>query len=229
MKKHSRGPGRSYPGDLLVSADNKRGEERSVMSYRFGLGLLVVALAIAGCATDPTASAEYIELAEQMAEVSQERDALATAEASDGCETATARYEKAAATQEELLAIIADPTAFGTETEVLDLLDSMAVPNVVSGDLAFGGTRTGLWRVGWKNTLFGSDDMSVKTWRSWLSEDGSVGGSLWTWYGVAGNGEEFAIPGVEVSRFNEEGLFTEVVMFYPFEDAEVHRRVREGN
>ena len=35
-------------------------------------------------------------------------------------------------------AIIADPTAFGTETEVLDLLDSMAVPNVVSDDLAFG-------------------------------------------------------------------------------------------
>ncbi len=141
----------------------------------------------------------------------------------------TARYENAQSNQEALGAIIADPTAFGTETEVLDLLDSMAIPDVVSGDLAFGGTMKGIWRTGWYNTLFGRDDMSVKTWRSWLSEDGSVGGSLWTWSGMAGNGEPFAIPGVEISRFNDEGLYTEVVMFYPFEDAEVHRRIREGN
>lgn len=90
-------------------------------------------------------------------------------------------------------------------------------------------SMTGIWRTGWRNTLFGSDDMSVKTWRSWLSEHGSVGGSLWTWFGLADNGEEFAIPGIEVSRFNDEGLLTEVVMFYPFENEEVHRRVREGN
>ena len=166
------------------------------MRRRIGLGLLVVALAMAGCADD----------------------------------TATpARHEKAAATQETLAAIIDDPDAFGTETEVLDLIDSMAVPDVVSGDLAFGGAMTGIWRTGWRNTLFGSDDMAVKTWRSWLSDDGSVGGSLWTWSGIADNGEEFAIPGVEISRFNEEGLYTEVVMFYPFENEEVRRRVREGN
>ena len=149
--------------------------------------------------------------------------------AGDDGSTATARYERAAANQETLMAVIADPTAFGAETEVLDMLDSMAVPDVVSGDLAFGGTSTGLWRIGWRNTLFGSDDMSVQTWRYWLSEDGSVGGSLWTWHGIADNGEPFAIPGVEVSRFNDDGLYTEVVMFYPFEDEEVHRRVREGN
>ena len=52
---------------------------------------------------------------------------------------------------------------------------------------------------------------------------------LWTWSGVASNGEEFAIPGVELSRFNDEGLYTEVVMFYPFENEEVHRRYYEGN
>lgn len=197
------------------------------MGNRIGLVLLVVALTTAGCADDPTTSDEYIELEQQLAAMTQERDAL-SASARDAAST-TARYEKAQANQETVLAVIADPTAFGTETEVLDLLDSMAVPDIVSGDLAFGGTMTGIWRTGWRNTLFGSDDMSVKTWRYWLSEDGSVGGSLWTWSGVASNGEEFAIPGVELSRFNDEGLYTEVVMFYPFENEEVHRRYNEGN
>ena len=144
-------------------------------------------------------------------------------------EATTARYDNAQANQETLGAIIADPHAFGSEAEVLDLLDSMAVPDVVSGDLAFGGTMTGIWRTGWRNTLYGSDDMAVKTWRSWLSEDGSVGGSLWTWSGTASNGKPFAIPGVEISRFNDEGLYTEVVMFYPFDNEEVHRRINEGN
>ena len=144
-------------------------------------------------------------------------------------EATATRYEKAKANQEVLIAMIADPGPFGTEEEVLDLLDSMAVPDVVSGDLAFGGTATGVWRTGWRNTLYGSDDMSLKTWRHWLSDDGSVGGSLWTWYGIADNGEQFAIPGVEISRFNEEGLYEELVMFYPFEDDEVRRRFREGN
>ena len=142
---------------------------------------------------------------------------------------ATTRYENAKANQETMMATIADPTAFGTEEEVLDRLDSMAIPDVVSGDLAFGGTMAGIWRTGWRNTLYASPDMSVKIWRYWLSDDGSVGGSLWTWYGIADNGETFAIPGVEISRFNDEGLWEELVMFYPFEDDEVHRRVGEGN
>ncbi len=199
------------------------------MGGRIGLAVVVLTLAASGCGTDPTASNEYIELEQQLARLIQERDALVAEAAPVVDRATTARYENAQASQEALAAIIADPTAFGTETEVLDLLDSMAVPDVVSGDLAFGGTMTGIWRTGWRNTLFGRDDMSVKTWRSWLSEDGSVGGSLWTWSGIASNGEPFAIPGVEVSRFNDEGLYTEVVMFYPFENAEVHRRIREGN
>lgn len=144
-------------------------------------------------------------------------------------DASSARYENAQANQETLMAIIADPSAFGTQEEVLDLLDSMAVPDVVSGDLAFGGTMTGIWRTGWRNTLYARPDMSIKTWRYWLSDDGSVGGSLWTWYGIADNGESFTIPGVEISRFTDEGLWEELIMFYPFEDKEVHRRISEGD
>lgn len=193
------------------------------MEHKIGLGIVVLALLATSCAANPTES-EYAELEQELANVIAERDALLAEQ-----HAAATQYEKSKASQDVLLAAIADPDAFGTQEEVLDLLDSMATPDVVSGDLAFGGASTGYWRTGWRNTLYGSDDMSVKTWRSWLSDDGSVGGSLWTWYGVAPNGEPFAIPGVEVSRFSGEGLFEEVIMFYPFEDDEVHRRVSEGN
>ena len=138
------------------------------------------------------------------------------------------RYEKASATQQTVTEIIADPAAFGTEEEVLDLLDELAVPEVVSGDLAFGGVSTGVWRIGWRNTLFGSD-ATLRTWTTWLSDDGSVGGSLWTWSGTAANGEPFDLQGLELSRFNDDGLYTEVVMLYPYDDEEVRRRFREGN
>ncbi|MEA3511288.1 MAG: hypothetical protein U9R51_07630, partial [Actinomycetota bacterium] len=72
-------------------------------------------------------------------------------------------------------------------------------------------------------------DATIHTWTSWLSEDGSVGGSLWTWSGTARNGEPFDLQGLEISRFDDEGLYTEVIMQYPYEDAEVHRRIAEGN
>ena len=138
------------------------------------------------------------------------------------------RYEKASATQQTVTEIIADPSAFGTEDEVLDLLDELAVPEVVSGDLAFGGVSTGVWRIGWRNTLFRSD-ATLRTWTTWLSDDGSVGGSLWTWSGTAANGEPFDLQGLELSRFNDDGLYTELVMLYPYDDEEVLRRTREGN
>lgn len=46
--------------------------------------------------------------------------------------------------------IIADPSAFGTKAEVLDLLETLAVPGIVLGDDAFGSVG---WRTGWNNTL----------------------------------------------------------------------------
>ena len=196
-------------------------------------------LVMAGCSSsNPTTSDEYAaleqELAEtnkeaaqiedQLAEVTVERDALV-----EGVESTSTRHENAKANQETLLAIIKDPAAFGSEKEVLDILDEMATPDVASGDVAFGGVMTGIWRQGWRNTLFGGMDASIHTWTSWLSEDGSVGGSLWTWSGSAQNGEPFDLQGLEISRFDDEGLYTEVIMQYPYEDAEVHRRIAEGN
>jgi hypothetical protein len=201
------------------------------MKRTVAASVTVLVLIAAGCSTDATATDEYEALEQELAStqaqldaVTAERDALVAED-----EKVTARYEKAKANQEVLLAVIEDPTAFGTEEEVLDLLDAMATPDIVSGDLAFGGTLTGIWRTGWRNTLFNNTDATIHTWRAWLSEDGSVGGSLWSWIGTAQNGEPFSLEGLELSRFNDEGLYTEVIMLYPYEDTEVHRRVSEGN
>ncbi len=209
--------------------------KKRVVPFTVALLLLVMA----GCSSsDPTASDEYAaleqeltqannetaQIEDQLVEITAERDALA-----EGVEPTSTRYGNAKANQETLLAIIKDPAAFGTEQEVLDILDEMATPDVASGDLAFGGVMTGIWRQGWRNTLFGGMDASIHTWTSWLSEDGSVGGSLWTWSGSAQNGEQFDLQGLEISRFDDEGLYTEVIMQYPYENAEVHRRIAEGN
>lgn len=139
---------------------------------------------------------------------------------------ATDRYEKAKATQAKVIAIVADPQAFGSQEEVLAMLEEMAVPGLVSVDEAFGSVD---WLSGWRYTLFGDTDAEIKTWRSWLSDDGSMGGSLWTWSGTASNGKPFDLQGVEVSRYDENGLVSEIVMFYPYEDEEVQRRFTQGN
>lgn len=190
--------------------------------------LAAAVLALAGCSADVTESDEYQDLEQelaaaeaQLADMTAERDGLAA-----DATLAASRYEKAHATQEAAMAIMADPRAFGTEDEVLDLFDAMAAPGTVYGDAAFGST---LWRAGWNNTLFGQVDATIRTWVTWLSDDGSVGGSMWTWSGTAGNGEPFDLQGIELSRFDEDGRYTSVMVHYPFEDAEVLRMFSEGS
>lgn len=186
------------------------------------VAIVVLGLALAACSTsDPTTSTEYKALEQQLASVTAERDAaLAVSQATAG------RYEKAKANQEAAAAIIADPTSYGTESEVLAMLKEMAVPGLMSYDEVFGSVD---WASGWHYTLFNGTDSQIKTWHSWLADDGSVGGSLWTWYGTARNGEPFELQGAEVSHYDDAGLISDVEMFYPYSDEEVRRRFNEGN
>ena len=89
----------------------------------FAACVLLASIAVSGCSDDPMSSDAYRALAEELgrtreslAEVTAERDALAAHDA-----TTAARFEAAKANQAALLTIIEDPTAFGTEDEVLDL------------------------------------------------------------------------------------------------------------
>jgi len=205
------------------------------MSFRtLGIVLVAFGLLVVGCAGDATDSDEYQALEEQLV-ATKAQVADLTAELSEAkadhdvsvvaAEGAASRYEKAKATQETAFAIIADPLAFGSEEDVLDLLDEMAVSGTPYGDAAFGSIA---WRAGWRNTLFSQVDATIRTWASWLSEDGSVGGSLWTWSGTARNGEPFDLEGIEISTYDEDGLYSSVMVHYPYEDAEVKRIFNEG-
>ena len=134
------------------------------------------------------------------------------------------RHDKATATQELLIAIIDDPSSFGSEEEVLDLVDELAVPLAHYEDTAWPlmrEVREGDWRTSWRNTLFNDIPSTVTTWHTWLSDDGSTGGSLFTWEGTGGRGEPFALDGIELSEFNEDGLYTETIVYYPHTDKEV--------
>jgi outer membrane murein-binding lipoprotein Lpp len=196
--------------------------------------VVVFSLVMLGCSSsDPTASDEYEALEQELAQTSQElaqaekqlaefdaeQDAPATQAA-----TTTERYSKASATQAKLIAIIDDPSSFGTEEEALDLLDELAVPLVRYEDTAWPLLRPvqeGDWRTSWRNTIFNELPSTVTTWRTWLSEDGSTGGSLFTWQGTTLTGEPFWLPGIELSEFDEEGLYTETIMYYPYTRPEV--------
>lgn len=182
---------------------------------RVVIALVAAMLPLAGCGDDSGSD-------DRLAEVTAERDALQAQ-----IDAAAARYEKSEATQKAVADIIAQPDAFGTEDQVLDLLDQYAESiGIIYGDDAFGVTT---WRTGWRATLFGDVDAEIQTWTRWLSEDGSTGGSLWSWNGTAANGEPFTLSGIVLEQFNDDGLYTEVYVYYPMEAAEVRRIFNEGN
>ncbi len=108
------------------------------------------------------------------------------------------------ANQEMIAEIIAEPEAFGDRSEALDKMTALATPEAVMDDTAFGPVPI---RDAWDNTVFGTDS-TFKTWVTWLADDGSVGGSLWTWTGTANNGEPFELIGINLDDYDENGLMT---------------------
>jgi hypothetical protein len=48
---------------------------------------------------------------------------------------------------------------------------------------------------------------------------------LFTWEGTGGRGEPFELVGIELSKFNEGGLYTEPIVYYPHTGKEVWRIV----
>ena len=187
---------------------------------------VVLALVAGACASDVTESDEFRSVQQELADVEArlteaiaERDALAAGPSTD-------RYEKASKNQALLVEMMEDPAAYGSEDEWLDLVDTLAVPGTFYGDDVFGGVG---WRAGWRNTMFGNVDATITTWQRWISDDGSNAGSMWTWSGTARNGEPFDLQGIEISTFDQEGLYTGVTVYYPYDDAEVKRRFAEGS
>ena len=187
------------------------------------MALAVLGLLVAACSNDPTTSQEYqtlqqqqadtlqqlTDVQEQLAEAVAERDALASA-----APQPSERHDKAKATQEAIRAILDDPESVGNEQEVIAALISHATPDAMMDDAVFGATDM---RTAWYLTLYGGTvDATVDTTYTWLSEDGSQGGSLWLWHGTNLAGNPFELAGINLTDYNEEGLVSNSYVVYPY-------------
>ena len=172
------------------------------------LSLAMSSLAGAACGGDS-----------ELEDVKAERDALAAELAA-----VESRYELSRANQELIAEIVAEPEAFGDRSEVLDMLTALTAPGAVMDDTAFGPVPI---RSAWDNTIFGTGS-TIKTWVTWLADDGSNGGSLWTWSGTADNGEPFELIGVNLDDFDESGLVTYSLVDWPYPAETVRAAVATG-
>lgn len=199
------------------------------------LSLLIPgALVVAGCSSDPTTSAEYQNLEQQLAgteqqlaEVAAERDALATQVPSDSvavdAEQSSVRRDKVRAHLDEIIALLDDPEAFGTEEEVADLIATHATPDALMDDEVFGAVN---YRFGFYNTLYaGAMNARIDVHHSWVSDDGSQGGVLWLWHGTNAAGNPFELAGISLTTHNDEGLITYEFVTYPYPDEYVREAV----
>jgi hypothetical protein len=179
--------------------------------WRFVVAAMAFGLALAACSSDPPSTDEYQELEGKLAAVTAERDLLLAEKA-----MADERLDKTSATIDAVGEIVSDPTAFGTEDEVLELLSQHFAPGATTHDLAYGEIDT---IDGWRNTLFGGQVDAVTTeWHNWVCEDGSQGGSLWTWEGTNFVGEPFELIGISIAGYNDEGLGTGNTVMWPYPD-----------
>lgn len=163
----------------------------------------------------PTCSSDSAELDE----LKGERDALAAELAA-----IEIRRDLTTANQQLIAAIIADPEAYGDEEEALDAMTALAQPGAVMDDTAFGAVPI---RSAWRNTIFGLD-AKITTWATWLAEDGSSGGSLWTWSGKARNGEPFNLIGINIDSYDDDGLVSYSLVDWPYPGEVVRTAVASG-
>jgi hypothetical protein len=183
-------------------------------------GLLVGTVTIVGCSSDPTASDEYAEIEQQLVLVTAEREALAEKDAD--------RYENAARIHGEIIALLHNHEAVGTEEEIADLLANHATTGAELDDEVFGAVG---YRAGFYNTLFaGTMDAEIDVYHDWLSEDGSQGGFLWVWHGTNAKGNPFSLPGISLTTHDDDGLISYEFVTYPYTDEYVRESVfGDGN
>lgn len=194
------------------------------------MGRLIAAVAVLGllvgaCSSDPTTSDEYMAMAQQLADTQQqladvtaERDTLLAT-----TQQLSERHFKSQATEDAAWAILRDPESVGTEQQVVDALDALAVPGAVMEDAALGSIDM---RQGWYETLYmATMDARIDTTYTWVSEDGSQGGSVWLWHGTNTAGNPFELAGVNLDEFDEDGLIAHTYVVYPYPDEYVEEAV----
>ncbi len=198
--------------------------------------IAVFALVVAGCSSsDPTTSEEYGDLEADLAalelqledvetvliQVTTQRDALIAENDAD-----VARFETVQAQVELRNAVATDPSSFGTEQEVLDMLSEGATPDAVMLDEAWGSVPL---MDAWRRTLFaGQVDAVTTEWRAWTCSDGRTSGSLWTWEGSNYVGEPFNLVGMNLNEYNDEGRLELSTVIWPYAHEYVYEEFGTG-
>jgi hypothetical protein len=128
------------------------------------------------------------------------------------------------ANQQAVAKINADPTAYGTQDETLDLLMEYAADDAVMDDVALGSIGM---RSAWRETIFWTDS-DIETYATWVADDGLSDGSLWVWSGTTTNGDPFELAEVNIDTYDNDGLITYEKVFWPFPDTYVEQAINNG-
>ena len=192
------------------------------MSVKATVAALSVAVALGGgivaCGDD---DGEADTLRVELAEVSAERDQLqARIDADDE------RHDKSVATMKAIRAILDDPTSYGSEDEVVDLLASYASDGAQMRDDALGDVGI---QSAWYNTLYGGAvDAEIEIVHQWFAPDGSQSGTLWVWRGTNLVDNPFELIGVSIDTHDDDGRITDEWVIYPYPDEYVEAAFRRG-
>jgi hypothetical protein len=180
---------------------------------------LVVAVALAGGAPACSNEAgEVEELQAELAQVTSERNELQARLDADA-----ERHDSTVEVTDAISAILDDPTSYGTEEEVVDLLASYATPDAEMRDDVFGDVDI---RAAWRNTLFTEAESELQTAHAWVSSDGSQSSSLWVWHGTNPLGNPFELIGINVDTYDDDGRITDSWVAYPYPDDYVVEALR---
>ena len=117
---------------------------------------------------------------------------------------------------EEIISLLHDPEAGGTEAKIADLLATHATDDALMDDEVFGSVN---YRQGFYNTLYsGAANAEIDVFEDWLTEDGSQGGFLWMWHGTNAAGNPFSLTGISLTTHDEAGLISYEFVTYPYTD-----------
>lgn len=170
---------------------------------------LAVATTLPACNSDVTTSDEYQALEQELAVAQAGLDDVEQSGSSE-------RHDRALVVMNEIMELLEDPEAFGTEDEVADLLGAHATDTAVMDDDVFGAVG---YRQAFFNTLYGgTTDAHIEVYDSWISADGAQGGFLWMWSGTNAAGHPFELAGISLIEFAEDGRISYELVTYPYPD-----------
>lgn len=134
-------------------------------------------------------------------------------------DAASVRHDQSAAVVEEIVAILDDPAAFGSEGEVADALAAHAVPGARMEDEVLGTVE---YETGFYETLFGGAvDAEIDVHHVVVADDGSTSVVLWNWHGDNASGNPFELPGISVITHDDDGRVAHELVTYPYPDEHV--------